>query len=220
MAFVPDAATVVLMTEPAPGKILLRSLELCWVRSRNPSPEPPTPPRLKMNSLVESKFASRPLSMAIVPTMTDWSIRSTAISIAVPPITDSCDSRTRQFGRVMSKVFSAKKGANGWQDILLFECRNCPMSREESHISRATPNRKTFSAPIVPPTIPFVRISPVNVSRQLRTDSNLLKNSTDRPKNKVCVTGSASFRKRANRMLSRSRERNPKIGTDNHDIRN
>ena len=59
-----------------------------------------------------------------------------------------------------------------------------------------------------------------NGSRQLRTDRNLLKNSTDRPKDKVCVTGSDSFRKRANRTLSRSRERNPKTGTDNHDIGN
>ena len=59
-----------------------------------------------------------------------------------------------------------------------------------------------------------------NESRQLRTDRNLLRNSTDRPKNKACVTGSDSFRKRANRTLSRSRERNPKTGTDNHDIGN
>ena len=59
-----------------------------------------------------------------------------------------------------------------------------------------------------------------NGSRQLRTDRNLLKNSTDRPKDKVCVTGSDSFRKRVNRVLSRSRERNPKAGTDNHDIGN
>ena len=41
-----------------------------------------------------------------------------------------------------------------------------------------------------------------------------------RPKDKVCVTGSDSFRKRVNRVLSRSRERNPKAGTDNHDIGN
>ena len=33
-------------------------------------------------------------------------------------------------------------------------------------------------------------------------------------KNKVCVTGSDSFRKRVKRTLSRSRERNPKTGTD------
>ena len=59
-----------------------------------------------------------------------------------------------------------------------------------------------------------------NGSRQSRTDRNLPRNSTDRPKNKVCETGSDSFRKRANRTLSRSRERNPKTGTDNHDIRN
>ena len=59
-----------------------------------------------------------------------------------------------------------------------------------------------------------------NESRQLRTDRNLLRNSTDRPKNKACVTGSDSFRKRTNRTLSRSRERNPKTGTDNHDIGN
>ena len=59
-----------------------------------------------------------------------------------------------------------------------------------------------------------------NGSRQLRTDRNLPRNSTDRPKDKVCVTGSDSFRKRVNRVLSRSRERNPKAGTDNHDIRN
>ena len=59
-----------------------------------------------------------------------------------------------------------------------------------------------------------------NGSRQLRTDRNLLRNSTDRPKNKACVTGSDSFRKRTNRTLSRSRERNPKTGTDNHDIGN
>ena len=39
------------------------------------------------------------------------------------------------------------------------------------------------------------------------------------PKNKVCVTGSDSFRKRVNRTLSRSRERTPKTGT-NHDIGN
>ena len=32
--------------------------------------------------------------------------------------------------------------------------------------------------------------------------------------------GSDSFRKRVNRVLSRSRERNPKAGTDNHDIGN
>lgn len=49
-----------------------------------------------------------------------------------------------------------------------------------------------------------------NGSRQLRTDRNLPRNSTDRPKDKVCVTGSDSFRKRVNRVLSRSRERNPK----------
>ena len=89
----------------------------------------------------------------------------TAISIAVPPITDGCDSLIRQVGCVMSTVFPAKKGAKGWQDILLSECRNCPMSREESHISRATPNRKTFMPPIVPPIIPFGRISPGKVSR-------------------------------------------------------
>ena len=59
-----------------------------------------------------------------------------------------------------------------------------------------------------------------NGSRQLRTDRNLLKNSTDRPKDKVCVTGSDSFRKMVNRTLSRSRERNPKTGKDNHDIGN
>ena len=59
-----------------------------------------------------------------------------------------------------------------------------------------------------------------NGSRQLRTDRNLLRNSTDRPKNKACVTGSDSFRKRTNRTLSRSRERNPKTGTDNHNIEN
>lgn len=59
-----------------------------------------------------------------------------------------------------------------------------------------------------------------NGSRQLRTDRNLPRNSTDRPKDKVCVTGSDSFRKRVNRVLSRSRERNPKAGTDNHDIGN
>ena len=59
-----------------------------------------------------------------------------------------------------------------------------------------------------------------NGSRQSRTDGNLPRNSTDRPKDKVCVTGSDSFRKRANRTLSRSRERNPKTGTDNHDIGN
>lgn len=59
-----------------------------------------------------------------------------------------------------------------------------------------------------------------NESRQLRTDRNLLRNSTDRPKNKACVTGSDSFRKRTNRTLSRSRERNPKTGTDNHNIEN
>mgnify|MGYP007001720028 CR=1 FL=1 len=59
-----------------------------------------------------------------------------------------------------------------------------------------------------------------NGSRQLRTDRNLLRNSTDRPKDKVCETGSDSFRKRGNRTLSRSRERNPKTGTDNHDIGN
>lgn len=41
-----------------------------------------------------------------------------------------------------------------------------------------------------------------------------------RPKDKVCVTGSDSFRKRANRTLSRSRERNPKTGTDNNAIGN
>ena len=40
-----------------------------------------------------------------------------------------------------------------------------------------------------------------NGSRQLRTDRNLLRNSTDRPKNKACVTGSDSFRKRTNRTL-------------------
>lgn len=89
----------------------------------------------------------------------------TAISIAVPPITDSCDSRTRQVGCVMSTVFPAEKGAKGWQDIRLFRCRSCPMSREESHISRATQNRKTFTPPIVPPTIPFGKISPGKVSR-------------------------------------------------------
>ena len=44
--------------------------------------------------------------------------------------------------------------------------------------------------------------------------------NTNRPKDKVCVTGSDSFRKRVNRVLSRSRERNPKAGTDNHDIGN
>lgn len=55
---------------------------------------------------------------------------------------------------------------------------------------------------------------------QLRTDRNLPRNSTDRPKDKVCETGSDSFRKRGNRTLSRSRERNPKTGTDNHDIGN
>ena len=59
-----------------------------------------------------------------------------------------------------------------------------------------------------------------NGSRQLRTDRNLLRNSTDRPKNKACVTGSDSFRKKTNRILSRSRERNPKTGTDNHNIEN
>ena len=59
-----------------------------------------------------------------------------------------------------------------------------------------------------------------NGSGQSRTDGNLPRNSTDRPKDKVCVTGSDSFRKRANRTLSRSRERNPKTGTDNHDIGN
>ena len=59
-----------------------------------------------------------------------------------------------------------------------------------------------------------------NGSRQLRTDRNLPRNGTDRLKDKVCVTGSDSFRKRTNRTLSRSRERNPKTGTDNHDIRN
>ena len=58
-----------------------------------------------------------------------------------------------------------------------------------------------------------------NGSRQLRTDRNLLRNSTDRPKDKACVTGSDSFRKRTNRTLSRSRERTPKTGT-NHDIGN
>ena len=42
------------------------------------------------------------------------------------------------------------------------------------------------------------------------TDRNLLRNSTDRPKDKVCVTGSNSFRKRENRTLSRGRERTPK----------
>ena len=51
-------------------------------------------------------------------------------------------------------------------------------------------------------------------------DRNLLRNNTDRPKDKVCVTGSDSFRKRANRTLSRSGERIPKTGTDNHDIGN
>ena len=89
----------------------------------------------------------------------------TAISIAVPPITDSCDSRTRQVGCVMSTVFSAKKGAKAWQDIRSFRCRSCPMSREESHISRATPNRKTFMPPIVLPTMPFGTISPGKASR-------------------------------------------------------
>ena len=59
-----------------------------------------------------------------------------------------------------------------------------------------------------------------NGSRQLRTDRSLPRNSTDRPKDKVCETGSDSFRKRENRTLSRSRERNPKTGTDNHDIGN
>ena len=43
------------------------------------------------------------------------------------------------------------------------------------------------------------------------------KQRTDRPKDKVCVTGSDSFRKRVNRTLSRSRERNPKTGTYNSD---
>ena len=59
-----------------------------------------------------------------------------------------------------------------------------------------------------------------NGSRQLRTDRNLPRNRTDRPKDKVCETGSDSFRKRGNRTLSRSRERNPKTGTDNHNIGN
>ena len=54
----------------------------------------------------------------------------------------------------------------------------------------------------------------------VRNGQKPAENSTDRLKEKVCVTGSDSYRKRVNRTLSRSRERNPKTGTDNHDIRN
>lgn len=59
-----------------------------------------------------------------------------------------------------------------------------------------------------------------DLAEQSRTDRNLPRNSTDHPKNKVCVTGSDSFKRRANRTLSRNRERNPKTETDNHDIGN
>lgn len=70
----------------------------------------------------------------------------------------------------LERFMTVNQGRNllnpkAWQDIRSFRCRSCPMSREESHISRATPNRKTFMPPIVPPTIPFGTISPGKASR-------------------------------------------------------
>ena len=46
-----------------------------------------------------------------------------------------------------------------------------------------------------------------NGNRQLRMDRNLLKNSTDHPKGRVCVTGSDSYRQRVNSFQSKQRKK-------------